>query len=111
MLVGPKTEIRLDLAGPVSFRRRQQEGIWNADDLILVLAFKWGSILAASGVYQPLVSIMRTYPKPVEDIAFERGERPIRMVDAGAPQPADWLQVQGRMCWVLTKKPQNSSEA
>ena len=47
---------------------------------------------------------MRTYPKPVEDIAFAHGESPIRIVDAGAPQPADWLQVQGRMCGVLAKK-------
>ena len=45
---------------------------------------------------------MRTYPEPVEDIAFAHRERPIRIVDAGAPQPADWLQVQGRMCGVLT---------
>jgi hypothetical protein len=47
---------------------------------------------------------MRTYPEPVEDIAFAHGERSIRFVDADAPQPADWLQVQGRMCGVLTKE-------
>jgi hypothetical protein len=47
---------------------------------------------------------MRTYPKPVEDIAFAHRERPIRIVDASAPQPADWFQVRGRMCGILTKK-------
>jgi hypothetical protein len=47
---------------------------------------------------------MRAYPEPVEDIVFAQGERSIRVVDAGAPQHADWLQVQGRMCGVLTKE-------
>src|ERR1017187_9114753 len=75
----------------------------------LTLTFSWSSqrlrrVLAASAVYQSLVLIMRTYPEPVEDIAFAHGERSIRFVDAGAPQSADWLQVQGRMCGVLTKE-------
>src|ERR1017187_1296114 len=75
----------------------------------LTLTFSWSSqrlrrVLAASAVYQSLVLIMRTYPEPVEDIAFAHGERSIRFVDADAPQPADWLQVQGRMCGVLTKE-------
>jgi hypothetical protein len=61
-------------------------------------------VLAASAVYQSLVSIMRAYPEPVEDIVFAHGERSIRLVDAGAPQPAGWLQVQGRMGGVLTKE-------
>src|ERR1022692_923858 len=74
----------------------------------LTLTFSWSSqrlrrVLAASAVYQSLVLIMRTYPEPVEDIAFAHGERSIRFVDADAPQPADWLQVQGRMCGVLRK--------
>jgi hypothetical protein len=50
-------------------------------------------IFAASAVYQPLVLIMRTYSKPVEDSAFAHGQRPIRIVDSGAAQSADWLQV------------------
>src|ERR1035438_8252540 len=75
----------------------------------LTLTFSWSSqrlrrVLAASAVYQSLVLIMRTDPEPVEDIAFAHGERSIRFVDADAPQPADWLQVQGRMCGVHTKE-------
>ena len=75
----------------------------------LTLTFSWSSqrlrrVLAASAADQSLVLIMRTYPEPVEDIAFAHGERSIRFVDADAPQPADWLQVQGRMCGVLTKE-------
>jgi len=75
----------------------------------LTLTFSWSSqrlrrVLAASAVYQSLVLIVRTYPEPVEDIAFAHGERSIRFVDADAPQPADWLQVQGRMCGVLKKE-------
>ena len=73
----------------------------------LTLKLGWSSqplrrVLAALAVYQSLVLIMRTYPEPVEDIAFAHGERSIRFVDA--EQPADWLQVQGRMCGVLTKE-------
>src|ERR1017187_9728543 len=53
----------------------------------------------------PYTTLFRsTDPEPVEDIAFAHGERSIRFVDADAPQPADWLQVQGRMCGVLTKE-------
>src|ERR1019366_3193205 len=75
----------------------------------LTLTFSWSSqrlrrVVAASAVYQSLVLIMRTYPEPVEDIAFAHGERSIRFVDADAPQPADWLQVQGRMWGVHTKE-------
>jgi len=61
-------------------------------------------ILDASAAYQPHLLIMRTYPKPLEDIAFAHGERPIRIVDAGAPQAADRLQVQRWVCGVPTKK-------
>src|ERR1019366_294158 len=75
---------------------------------VATLTFSWSSRrlrrVAASAVYQSLVLIMRAYPEPVEDIVFAQGERSIRFVDAGAPQPADWLQVQGRMCGVLTKE-------
>jgi len=75
----------------------------------LTLTFTWSiqplrRVRAASAVYQSLVLIMRTYPEPVEDIAFAHGERSIRLVDAHAPQRADWLQMQGRMGGVLTKE-------
>jgi hypothetical protein len=63
-----------------------------------------------SAVYEPLVFIMRTYPEPIQDVALSDRKRSIRLIDAGAPQLADWLQVEGRMRRISTNS-QNSLEA
>ena len=46
---------------------------------------------------------MRTDPEPVEGVAITDRRRSIRVVDASAPQPADRLQTESRMCRIFAE--------
>ena len=65
-----------------------------------------GAVLTTgnSAVDHAFILVMRTDPKPCEDVSFAHGQGSIGVIDASRPEFTHGFQLQGRVTGVLPKR-------